>query len=574
MNKKKQRQILTLDDKPLAKVPLKEYPRPQFVRDSYICFNGEWDFEISSYCGLPTKYNRKIIVPFVPESLLSGVNTYINKGEFIFYRKKFNLSKKFVKDLVFLHIDASDQFTDVYINGHHVASHSEGYLPLTSEIHSFIKYKDNELVIRVRDDLSKVIPYGKQSEKSHGMWYTKFTGIWKSVWLESVNIKHFENLQIRTNLEAVRIRSNGIGDNKKVIIHTEEGDIINDFDEDITIKLSHPHLWSPDDPYLYNFELISDTDHVKSYFALRTIEVDKNDNSRILFNGKPIFFHGLLDQGYWPDGIVTPKSYKYFEKEIKELKALGFNTLRKHIKVEPLYFYYLCDKLGMFVFQDMVNNNKYSIFKHGIPPVVFEKIHKKNFGKHDNRAYRQAFAKSMEGTVSLLSNSPCVVYYTIFNEGWGQTHPNSFYEYMKQLNLGPLVDSTSGWYFADKSDVYSYHIYFRKLKLYKEKDIRPKLISEFGGYVYKIPEHSFNLYKTFGYKIFKTQEEFQKGFKDLYMNEVIPLIDQGLQGAIYTQVSDVEDETNGLFTYDRKVLKVNKKDCLDIKKTIDSKIGQ
>lgn len=572
--KKQQIQILTTNDEPLDNIPLSEYPRPQFRRDSYLCFNGEWDFSVSSYWGFPKTYSQKIIVPFPPESQLSGVGTYINKDKYIFYRKKFTLPKDFVKDLVFLHVDSCDQVYEVFINQNQVASYNNGYLPLTTEIHSFLVPGENEIIICARDDLDMTYPYGKQSFKSHGMWYTKFSGIWKSVWMESVHYKHFETLNISTTLDSVRIKANGIGSNKRIIIHTEYGDIEQDFHRDTTIKIPNPHLWSPDDPYLYNFELISDTDHVYSYFALRTICVDKNDKSRILFNGKKVFFHGLLDQGYFPDGIVTPKSYKQYEDEILKIKELGFNTIRKHIKIEPLYFYYLCDKLGVFVFQDMVSNGKYSLFKHGILPNLFNIIHWKDFGKKDKRIYRINFGQALERTMEVLYNSPSVIYYTIFNEGWGQSHPNSFYSYAKKINENVIIDSTSGWYFSKDSDVYSYHNYFRKLKLPKEKSVRPKLISEFGGYVYKIPEHSTNLDKTFGYKIFNTIKEYQKGFKDLYLNQVIPLIDKGLQGAIYTQVSDVEDETNGLFTYDRKVTKVNKADCLEIKKAIDEKLGQ
>jgi hypothetical protein len=572
--KKHPRQILRTNDEPLDKVPLSEYPRPQFRRDSYLCFNGEWDFTISYYWRFPKVYNQKIIVPYPPESELSGIGTYIKKEEYLFYRKIFTLPEGFVKDLVLLHIDGCDQIYDVYINKHRVASYDNGYLPLTTEIHTFLQPGENEIIICVRDDLDPNYPYGKQALNSKGMWYTKFSGIWKSVWMESVNYKHFESLNIKTTLESVRIKSNGIGNNKKIIIHTEYGDIEQSFHNDITINIPNPHLWSPDDPYLYQFELISDTDHVHSYFALRTISIDSKDNSRILFNGKKVFFHGLLDQGYFPDGIVTPKSYKQYEDEILKIKELGFNTIRKHIKVEPLYFYYLCDKLGIFVFQDMVNNGKYNIFKHGILPNFLGVRHWKNFGKHDKKSYRLMFTRSLEETIETLINTPSIVYYTIFNEGWGQADPDEFYDFAKKLNRNVIIDTTSGWFFAKFSDVYSYHIYFHKLKLPKEKKVRPKLISEFGGYVYKILDHSTNLDGTYGYKIFENLKDFQNAFKNLYFNQVIPLIDKGLQGAIYTQVSDVEDETNGLFTYDRKIMKVNKEDCLAIKKAIDDKIGQ
>ena len=564
------RRLLLTDDLPLDEVPLSEYPRPQFRRDSYICLNGKWEIKISKEeVSFDENFEKEIIVPFSIESYLSGIYGYLEKGEYIYYRKEFILPEGFNKGRVILHFDAVDQICGVYLNRKLVKTNEGGYLPFEVDISDFLEEK-NVIFVKVKDDLDLKYGYGKQTKTSKGMWYTKTSGIWKTVWLESVPVNYFKNVKIDVTLDSVTLDISTSIEDKTLIIHTENGDIVKSFKENkITLAIPSPHLWTPEDPYLYNFELISKEDKVYSYFALRTIEIKNEKVPYIYLNGKPIFFHGLLDQGYFPDGLLTPKSYQKYEDEILKLKELGFNTLRKHIKVEPLYFYYLCDKLGMIVFQDMVNNSPYSFIRDTALPTI-GMLRWKNKGKHTPKVNKEQFIKECKETIELLYNSPSVLYYTIFNEGWGQFDSDKIFDMVKTFDQTRIIDATSGWFFGDKSDVDSYHVYFKPIKV-KTKH-RPIIISEFGGYVYKDDEHSFNLDNTYGYRIYKNINDFHNGLESLYLNQIVPLIKKGVCGAIYTQVSDVEDETNGLFTYDRKVLKVSSELMNKIKIAIEEEV--
>ena len=335
-------------------------------------------------------------------------------------------------------------------------------------------------------------------------------------------------------------------------------------DGKVTIAPENPHFWSPEDPYLYGFTLEAGEDRIESYFAIRTLEVKKiGSYQRLCLNGKPYFFHGLLDQGYWPDGLFTPAGPECYADDILAMKRLGFNTLRKHIKVEPEEFYYQCDKLGMIVFQDMVNNGKYNYFRDTVLTTLFLKSHTlpdKNF--HKDPTTRKRFQEGMEATVNQLKNHPCICYWTIFNEGWGQFDSDSVYEQLRKLDDTRFIDSTSGWFRRKKTDVDSRHVYFRKVKL-KGGD-KPLVLSEFGGYSYKIEGHSFNPDETYGYGKYQKREEFVEALRKLYLDEVVPCAEKGLCAAIYTQVSDVEDETNGLRTYDRNVEKLTPGEMLPI----------
>ena len=276
---------------------------------------------------------------------------------------------------------------------------------------------------------------------------------------------------------------------------------------------------------------------------------------RLCLNGKPYFFHGLLDQGYYSDGIYTPASPQAYEFDIMKMKALGFNMLRKHIKVEPEQFYYDCDRLGMVVFQDMVNNGRYSFFRDTALPTIFGgKLNLNDKKLNKDAETRSQFAMGMVKTVNQLYNHPCICYWTIFNEGWGQFCADEMYDRLKELDQSRFIDSASGWFGGVKSDVDSRHVYFRKLKL-SCKD-KPLILSEFGGYSYKDNDHAFNTEQTYGYGKFDSREKFKDAFVDLYENQVMPLVKKGLSAAVYTQVSDVEDETNGLLSYDRKVEKI------------------
>ena len=332
----------------------------------------------------------------------------------------------------------------------------------------------------------------------------------------------------------------------------------------VTITPENPRLWSPESPYLYDFTVTTAEDKVESYFAIRSLEIKQVGRyPRLCLNGEPYFFHGLLDQGYWPDGLLTPPSPESFADDILAMKALGFNMLRKHIKVEPDEFYYQCDKLGMVVFQDMVNNGDYGYVRDTVLPTIslsYQKRGDKNL--HKDPKVRQRFLEAMKATVEQLGRFPCICQWTIFNEGWGQFDADAVYEEFIKLDDTRFIDSTSGWFRRKKTQVDSRHVYFRKVKL-EAKD-KPLFLSEFGGYSCKIEGHSFNPDETYGYGKFTEREKFVEALTALYMEQIVPCVEKGLSAAVYTQVSDVEDETNGLRTYDRKIEKVTPAEMLPI----------
>ncbi|MBE6541173.1 MAG: glycoside hydrolase family 2 [Ruminococcaceae bacterium] len=551
MKQKKFADLYTPEGEELIKngsMPWNVYPRPQMQRDSFFCLNGDWEFS----CG---EINGLLRVPFPPESLLSGIGKRLGKNPKLHYKKEFSLPDGFIRDRVLLHFGAVDQIAEVFLNGKKLGEHRGGYEHFSFDITDSISDK-NILEVYVRDELeNRVLPYGKQCEKRGGMWYTPISGIWQTVWIESVPEKYIEDIRTETGEDFAAITVYGI-DCGKVTLRTPDGEITRELnDGKITFPVSNPRMWSPEDPYLYYFTVESENDKVTSYFALRTLEIKSVcGTKRLCLNGKPYFFHGLLDQGYYSDGIFTPASPKSYENDIVSMKNLGFNTLRKHIKVEPEQFYYDCDRLGMIVFQDMVNNSSYSFIRDtALPTVGLKKLSDKFL--HRSSKSREAFISAMESTVKQLYNHPCICYWTIFNEGWGQFESQKMYKKLKSLDNSRFIDTASGWFKGAESDVESPHVYFKPVKL--KKSDKPILLSEFGGYSFKPEEHVFNIAQTYGYKFFEVREEFENALIKLYEEEIIPLIPLGLCGDIYTQLSDVEDETNGLLSYDRKVLKVD-----------------
>ena len=532
-----------------------DYPRPQLRRKDYLSLCGEWNLYVINPKG-QEEFIRTIQVPFAPESELSGIGRALEKGEKYIYRRNFEMPHSFDSERVLLHFGAVDQIARVSVNETYCGEHIGGYLPFEFDITKMLKAGENTLSVEVEDDLDTELAYGKQKKKRGGMWYTPISGIWQAVWLEGVPNKAISSLRIKADTFGVEIKTEGGEEKKHISLQLPEGMIEFDYEGDIIfIEIPHPKLWSPEQPYLYDFVLSSGKDEINSYFALRTVSIEKRGKREyICLNGHPYFFHGLLDQGYYSDGIYTPATPEGYRYDILKMKELGFNTLRKHIKVEPDLFYYYCDKYGMIVFQDMVNCGKYSfLIDTAVPTVSF----RSGISHKASKRRREHFESSARQTIDLLYNHPSVCYYTIFNEGWGQYDADRIYTELKAYDPTRVYDATSGWFAKKLSDVQSEHIYFKKVAL-KRKSDRPLVLSEFGGYSLRTEEHCFNLDKAYGYASFDDSEALTAALEGLYYNEIVPEIERnGLCCTVLTQVSDVEDEINGLVSYDRKVVKVD-----------------
>ena len=542
----------------LAGTPWTVYPRPQMKRDSYLNLNGEWEFSVKE----PEFTGKTIQVPFCPESLLSGIHEHFEEGMPLWYRRGFVLPEDFNRGRVLLHIGAADQCLQCWVNGIHVGSHSGGYEAVAFDITKALR-EENEIRILCVDDLhNQSYPYGKQvrPEKRGGMWYTPVSGIWQTVWLESVPETYIEKLMVENRRYSVTISTAPVLEGKVTVAGLGEFELQNG---SVTVTPENPRLWSPEDPYLYDFTVEAGEDRVESYFAIRSLEVKTAGKyPRLCLNGKPYFFHGLLDQGYWPDGLFTPAAPECYADDILAMKALGFNTLRKHIKVEPEEFYYQCDKLGMIVWQDMVNNSDYHFLRDTVLPTAgIQRMDDRNLHKDGNS--RREFLREARAAVEQLGSHPCICYWTIFNEGWGQFDSDNVYDLFRTWDDTRFIDTNSGWFRREKSDVDSRHVYFRKVKLHGD-GVKPLVLSEFGGKTYKAEGHLFNPDKSYGYGGCDSLEALNEAVAKLYLEEVLPCVRNGLCAAIYTQVSDVEDEINGLLTYDRKVCKLTAETMLPV----------
>lgn len=533
--------------------PLSEYPFPSFKRDSYICLNGVWKHKITKNELDLNNINDDILVPFPIESKASLVQKRLNKGEFIIYKKEFILDKSFIKYFTFLHFLGIDQQYHIILNGQKFDWITPLNFPTKIDVSKCIK-EHNELYVIVKDDLDYRLPLGKQSKKPKGIFYTPFSGIYYPVFIESVNDGYIESLDIKTTMSSVTLNINSTSNEFNISIYDGNNLIIDRTinDKTVTFNIDNPILWDPNNPHLYDIKVSTKNDSITSYFGLREI---KMQDGLIYLNNKKIFLNGVLDQGYYPEGIITPVTYDSLKFDILTMKELGFNTLRKHIKVELPYFYYLCDKYGMLVFQDFVNNGKYNFFiDTALPTIGLQKKNDKII--HTNKLERKNFITGGELLIKYLSNHPSIIAYTIFNEGWGQFDSNNVYHHFKALYPNILFDSTSGWYRVADTDMDSFHWYFKNLDKLQKVD-HPIFLSEFGALCYKVKDHAYGSDEVFGYTYFPTIPDTQQAFIDLYEQKIIPYKDK-LIGTIYTQLSDVEEEDNGLLTYDRKVLKFNK----------------
>lgn len=534
------------------------YPRPQMVREAWQCLNGIWELD-----GEPVK------VPFVPQSRLSGYKGEIKDS--MTYRKVFQWDALCSKKRTLLHFGAVDQLAEVYLNDRLLGKHAGGYAPFTFDVTDVIKEGENTLIVKATDELNRDYPYGKQCKKRGGMWYTPTSGIWQSVWLEQVPETYIQGIKLTPDLNGVQVEVFCEGDvvseitEVEIRLHTEEkyqATIKNGkgYIDLRSIVLSNgekynPKLWSTQEPYLYQMILRMGDDKVETYLGLRVIEIKEiRGVQRVCLNGTPIFMHGVLDQGYFCDGIVTPAEEAEYERDILRMKELGINLLRKHIKIEPERFYYYCDKHGMLVMQDMVSNGYYSFVRDTVLPTIGLQ-RKKDHGRRMSVLQKELFEVHMKETQEQLFNHPALIAYTIFNEGWGQFESDRLYAQAKKEDPTRLYDATSGWFAQKDSDFDSIHIYFGPRK--PQIKNRPVFLSEFGGYSYLVPGHVYTN-KSYGYGTCKSSEELFERLAARYEELVLPYIKTGLCGSIYTQISDVEDEINGLYTYDRKVCKVDK----------------
>lgn len=564
-------------DYEVGELPHREHPTPQAQRKNWLCLNGKWIFYKENVKG-ERSYEGDILVPFSPETLNSGIaeGFVLHKNERLVYIRTVTLTENMLQGVTILHFGAVDSECEVFWNGEKVGYHKGGFTAFSVDVSKVVTIGKNSLTVCCKDEGTRNNgARGKQCDKAGGIWYTAQSGIWQTVWLESMPKERIGNFKILPNAlnKTVKITNVGETETEITVFEGEKVIIKETFKKEITLSYDFT-LWTPENPKLYDFVLTNSAgDEIHSYFAVRSFGQmqDEKGIARLTLNGKPFFFNGVLDQGYWSDGMLTYPSDKAAFDELKMLKDMGFNMVRKHIKIEPMRWYYHCDKLGLTVWQDFVSGGgKYNWGHIAAFPFLGVK-HKdsdyKYFAREDEEG-RKEFAALVDETLEQLYNCPCIAVWVPFNEGWGQFDSAKWTAYVREKDPTRIIDSVSGWHDqgVGKTELLSLHIYYTPLKV--PKDERPVVLSEFGGYSMKAEGHVFNEYKEFGYKKFKNQEKLCAALDKLYLEKLLPLISQGLCGAVYTQVSDVEEEINGLVTYDRKVIKVPVERMLEINEKI------
>lgn len=557
---------------------LLEYPRPNFKRDNYLMLNGVWDLNIQKTLQIPNEFNLKVNVPYALESPLSGVNKLIEPDDFMFYKRKFEYKKPQNNRRVIINFDGVDMFCDVFLNDTFVGYHAGGYTKFSFDITDYLKDGENILILKV-NDLSDTSYHlrGKQLLNAKDYFYTTSSGIYKPVWIEEVPENHIKSVKFTPLVDEgkIKIKVDVVGEDELFIDFNEKTFRLKP-NEDNLLDVENPHFWSDKDPYLYDVRLTFGEDVVKSYFGYRKIEVKKDASNQpgIYLNNKRIILNGLLDQGYYFLGNLTPGSYKDYEDEILNLKRLGFNTIRKHIKVECDMFYYYCDKYGMLLIQDFVNGGSTYKFLEVVLPRVFTPFINKEswikegmFGREDPNGMQEFEIESKE-ICDNLHNYPSIIVFTIFNEGWGEFEPSKMYKIFKKYDSSRLFDTASGWIDSEFSDFYSVHSYTIPCrKRYDKIYNRPYVLTETGGRGLKVKDHSY-FDGFFSHGKSRTQKSYSTRFFRLYKKLLKQLESGTLSGIINTEVADCESEYNGIYTFDRKVLKLDEKKIIEINKKI------
>ena len=564
--------------------PLPEYPRPALRRDSFESLNGLWQFAITKSAQLPRQWEGDILVPYSPETRASGVGRTLQPGEWLHYHRSF-APPAGSGGRVLLHFGAVDYACAVQVNGHLVGGHRGGYWPFTFDITEALNADHNRLWVAVQDPTGAgVQARGKQTLRPGGMFYPAQSGIWQTVWLERVPDNYIETLTVTPDYDArtvtVRARTAKPGGAVNlwavvraggVTIAEDWGSDEADRDGEVTLNIPEEHFfpWSPDSPFLYDLTVGTTQgeeesfDTVHSYFALRkwSCAPDAKGVLRFCLNDRPLLLNGLLDQGYWPEGLYTPPSDAAVVHELQTIKELGFNLLRKHAKIEPQRWYYHCDKLGLIVWQDMVNGGEpYRLWFVTYLTNVLQPLLRKlpdtaalrGLLSRRSEASREEYGRELEATVEALRGHPCIGCWVPFNEGWGQFDAAQAVETLRTLDPDRLVDEASGWYDQGGGDVDSRHNYFYPLHLRPGR--RTVALSEYGGIAWPMPGHEPPR-RTYGYGTAKSRAELTGRYRKLQLETVLPQLRNGLSALVYTQVSDVEDEVNGLFTYDRQAIK-------------------
>ena len=565
--------------------PLAEYPRPAMRRDSCEILNGPWQYAITQTAEYPAAWQGSILVPYSPEAPASGVGRTLQPGQWLHYHRLF-APPAGEGGRVLLHFGAVDYACAVQVNGHLAGGHRGGYWPFTLDITDLLNGTGrNSLWVAVQDPTGHgTQARGKQTLKPGGMFYPAQSGIWQTVWLERVPDNYIQTLTVTPDYDArtvtVRVHTAKPGGAVNlwamvraggVTIAEDWGSDEADQDGEVTLNIPEEHFfpWSPDTPFLYDLTVGTNQgeeaglDTVHSYFALRkwSCAPDAHGVLRFCLNDKPILLNGLLDQGYWPEGLYTPPSDAAVGRELSEVKALGFNLLRKHAKIEPQRWYYHCDRLGLIVWQDIVNGGSaYNLwFVTYLTNVLQPLLRRFPDGKACRRllsrakpAGREEYAHELADTVQALRCHPCIACWVPFNEGWGQFDAGKAVQALRTLDGTRLVDEASGWFDQGGGDVHSLHNYFYPLRIRPQK--RTVALSEYGGIAWPMPGHE-PPHKTYGYGTAKDRQELTARYKKLQLKTVLPQLEKGLSALVYTQLTDVEDEVNGLFTYDRAAVK-------------------